>query len=117
MRVYSVLAIANLTLFSLIFTSGCYNETAATKQRKAPRVAYTTPPIARALDGSDQAGSGEDIFNQEDVQPSETLFSTNFLEDSDMLFESQVNFEDGLGKIGSDTRATDAVLRKAASQR
>ena len=67
MRFYSSLAAANLiVLCSLIFTCGCQNEPAATKKPATPpQVAHTSPPEAKALDGSDKDDSIEGAFKRD----------------------------------------------------
>ena len=134
MRFYSSLAAANLiALCSLIFTCGCQNEPAATKKPATPpQVAHTSPPEAKALDGSDKDDSIEgafkrdalvqNLFDQDDVGlatweediPQETVATPKTL---DLMEDSTLSLESGrLGNLDLDTRKADAILRKASKK-
>ena len=135
MRFYSSLAAANLiVLCSLIFTCGCQNEHAATERATPPKVAHTSSPEAKALDGSDQiqedsiesAFKGEalvrDALNQDSVGLA--TWEEDIPQDSrpahetmDLMVDSTLSLEsEGLGKIDVDTRKAGAFLNSASEK-
>ena len=132
MRVYCSLAAANLiVLCSLIFTCGCQNEHAATIEPVTPpKVAHTSPPEAKALDGSDQAqgDSIADVFKKdalvrEAMNPDsvdQVTWEQDTPQDSrpahetiDLMVDSTLSLEsDGLQKLDRDSSRTNALLKK-----
>jgi len=131
MRFYSSLAAANLiVLCSLIFTCGCQNEPAATKKPATPpQVAHTSPPEAKALDGSDQNQEDSiesafkrealvrDAFNQDSVGLA--TWEEDIPQDSrpahetvDLMVDSSLDLEsDDLQKLNVDTSRTNVLLK------
>ena len=131
MRFYSSLAVANLiVLCSLIFTCGCQNEHAAKETVTPPKVAHTSPPEAKALDGSDQAQEDsiesafkKDALVREAMNPDsvdQVTWEQDTPQDSrpahetiDLMVDSTLSLEsDGLQKLDRDSSRTNALLKK-----
>ncbi len=141
MRFYFVIAPTNLVvMFCLVFTSGCQNESAATKSVTPPQVAFTSPSGARALDGSDQGGQGDSIeltFKKDELVR-KAMNQESFAQDSfeqanweqdipqesepsrateELMVDSTLGFEsEGLGKLNADTSRVSAMLQKASER-
>ena len=129
MRVDSSLAVANLiVLFSLFFTCGCQNETAATKSVTPPKVASTSPPE----DGSDKEDSIEEAlvkdvskrnlfgqvdWEQDDEESQEFQMNGQKVEDEEPVFEPEFASETvDLGTSNAGSANADAFLEKAWSK-
>ena len=128
MRVYCSLAVANLIVLCFL-TCGCQNEHAAAKPATPPKVAQTSPPEAKALDGSDQAqgDSIADVFKKdalvrEAMNPDsvdQVTWEQDTPQDSrpahetiDLMVDSTLSLEsDGLQKLDVDTSRTNALLK------
>lgn len=131
MKFYCVLAPANLVvLCCLFFSCGCQNEPAATKSVTPPQVAHTSPPEARALDGSDRGKSIELVLKQDalvrDALNQHNLEKVNWEEDIspereagqeslELMVDTTLDLEsEGLGNFGANARKADAFLEKAS---
>ena len=141
MKFYCVLAPANLVvLCCLFFSCGCQNEPAATKSVTPPQVAHTSPPEARALDGSDRGKSIEVVLKKDalvrealnrdalvrDALVRDNLEQVNWEQDTsqasaasrateDLMVDTTLDFEsEGLGKLNADMSKLDAIFQKAS---
>ena len=103
MRIRFDLATASLMIICLVFTVGCQNESAATKQSKPARMSDETSPQAMALDstGDKRESSVSQVSEKSRRIQEVTLEGVLNLESNDP------------GALRADTEQTDAYLNEA----
>jgi len=114
MRIRFDLATASLMIICLVFTVGCQNESAATKQSKPARMSDETSPQAMALDFSEHVASASADSTGDKRESSVSQVSEKSRRIQEVTLDGVLNLESNdPGALRADTEQTDAYLNEA----